>query len=179
MTRARWAVTVIAAVAVLGATLAPPAQAATRVFHDRVGDVNSRFDVKRIRVENGQRLVLRAQHVDVSRRSTQSIGYFIDVDGTRPGPEYAIGATFSSYGEWNMFRTRGWRVAGAPLDCPTNLVLGYTSNFTQFSVSRSCLKDDHGRIRVSMSASEYRKDGSSVNDYYPRKYHFTPWINYQ
>jgi Family of unknown function (DUF6636) len=151
------------------------AQAATRVFHDRAGDVGSGIDLTRVRVENGNRLILTAQHRDLSRGSFQSVAYYLDTDAGRRGPDFMVAGGFPG-SDWNVFKTRGWNPVGSPVVCPVNMVISYTRDVTRFALARSCLRGDRGRVRVSLFATRERADGTTARDYMPTRHHFTAWI---
>ncbi len=169
---------VVAAAAMMAVTAgtALPAQAQTKVFHDQVGDVRDGINVKSLRVHNGARLIMKSKHTDLSRNKSQSIAYYIDVNGSRPGPEYLASAGFPD-SDWQILRMKGWKVVGSgPINCNSDFLARYVRNVTQFALSRGCLGGDRGRVRVSMVAGRTRADGTVLRDYLPARHRFTGWV---
>jgi hypothetical protein len=154
------------------------AEAATRVFHDPAGDVSSGIDVTRVSVDNANRLILTATHHDLSRQAFQSVGYFVDTDGSRPGPEFVVVGGFPG-SEWNVFKARGWKAVGWPLACPVNMVVSYRSDYTRFALARSCLGGERGRVRVSLFATRKKPNGTTAREYMPAYHRFTSWVSYE
>lgn len=174
----RAVVATIAATFALTTATVMPADAETVVLHDRVGDVRSDVDVKRVRVTNGNRLLLTSQHVDLTRKAVQGVGYFIDVNGRRRGPEFLVSGGFPD-SDFNIFRTRGWRIVGEPLSCPVTLDIDFEGNWARYSLARDCLDGHRGGVRVSMSAGRSRADGTNAVDYLPARKRFTRWIPFR
>jgi Family of unknown function (DUF6636) len=169
-------VLVLAAALLIGFAMGP-AEAATKVFHDQAGDVSSGIDVTRVRVDNAKRLVLTAQHHSLTRHATQSVGYFLDTDRLRPGPEFVVVGGFPG-SDWNVFKARGWQAVGWPSTCPVNMVISYPGDFTRFALARSCLKGNRGRVRVSLFATRKNADGTTAREYMPGHHRFSPWVSY-
>jgi len=82
------ALTSVAAVALsLGPGLAP-AQADVTAFSDRANDARPTVDIERVRVNNGQRIVVTTTFDNLRRSATGGISVYFDTRGSDRGPEY-------------------------------------------------------------------------------------------
>lgn len=168
----------LAGAVLIACTVASPAEAEHKSFRDELGDANAGIDITKVTVANGKRLILTSHHADLTRSDNQSIGYWIDVDGKHAGPEYVISGFFSSYSEWDMFKTRHWNRVGEPLNCRSEMRIGYKKNTARFTIWRACLDGLRGHVRVSMGASLQRENASSIQDRAPGFHRFTGWVKY-
>lgn len=157
-----------ALVVALGAAI--PAHAQSRVFHDEIGDAQTGIDVTKVRVVNNRRLVLISHHVDLPRRT--GAGYFIDIDRTRPGPEFVLGGGLVD-SDFNIFHARRWRSTGEPIGCDLRLRPRFARDQIKFSMARACLDGTRKHVRVSFSVAPF--DGDD-RDFLPGRREFTRWV---
>ncbi len=154
-----------------------PAEAATRSFADRAGDVRHGMDIREVTVANNKRLVVTVQHRKVTEGAGARSGLFIDVTpGHRASPDYYLAGRIDGHDQ--LYWTDGWKVGGR-LGCPGgsyrySYSLG--AETTRFSLARSCLDGAStraGRVRVAVTAAVGHH---RPTDWAPARHRFFAWV---
>ena len=166
----------------LATVVAPGSPAAatedTVVLTDSRTDVLSGVGVFRVRVHNGDRLVVATRHRDLRREGYgDHFVVWIDTRTSHPGPDYVVAGGLSSGTDWATGRaTRRWHMRIDPLDeigtCHSDLDIRWLDDTARLTLGRDCLGGHQGRVRVSVQAG----DRDHADDYVPARRTFSRWV---
>lgn len=157
--------------------LAAPAQAGTRVVVDG-RDSQARVDLLRVKVRNADdRVIIRLRFDDLVRRAdraAQSVGIYLDTDGSRPGPEIGLGSGLNAGTDYLLATMRDWARTDHEVICDYNADLDWVEDTATYVIDQACF-GDYTRIRVAVEASEY--DGDLIlSDWLRGIKMFSPWV---
>jgi len=170
----------VTSAAVLVSTLAGPAQAATRSFTDRAGDVGHGVDLRAARVINGEHVVrVRLTHRDLVRSPRSGAGavIYFDTDAGDAGPEYALAAGLFEGTDYALLSTNGWNLRRGTerVDCHYRMRLDYVEDLTRTRFAHGCFGDAN-RLRIEVRTGGTRRDGTHVTDWLGSPRSFAPWV---
>lgn len=187
MSRIRKALVVVASV-VAATAVAAPASAEHDAFKDKHGDLRGGNDIQSVQVKNNwKRIKIRSTHRNLKygpHAPGGSVASYIDTIRKRKGPEFRLAGPVGFDGDYALVKMRGWRkVVDTPdtgLRCRTSFKVNYKTDAVRMAVRPICLANafDHtiGKIRVSVSAMQYRKGPGNGHDWAPRRHRFGPAV---
>ncbi|WP_323793234.1 hypothetical protein [Nocardioides sp.] len=146
-----------------------PAEAKSKSFRDKRGDVASTNDVLRTKVANGRRIGVRIKHVDL-RRDVSDVQFKVQSRGS--DAEYVVfAAVDGSYAQVIDFNE-----APTTRECPgLRVSASVRKDVTKLSVPRTCVGNPSGAVRLSPRV-QWSDDGSLGDWSINGNDHFTPYI---
>lgn len=158
---------VLATTALALGTFVSPAQADYYNIADPDKRVPSLTDITGITARHGsENLSVKVRFVDVRRTSHAGMSIFIDSDRTRKGPELVLGTGLGDGTDYALTRARGWKRAGARVDCDYDLQIKWGQERARARVSRDCF-DRAGLVRVSVKMTDVSDGSHPVIDWAP------------
>jgi len=148
-----------------------PAVADVSAFSDRDHDARPGLDIKRVRIENGQRILVAVNFRNLRPSSSDGLGVYFDTRGPDRGPEYVAGGGLGAVRDWAAVRIENWKGRGhLLLRCSIDMRVNYRLERATFDIARSCFNRP-GRIRVSAKAI-----GNGEHDWAPKRHRFYDWV---
>ena len=170
--------TVLTVTALTGAAV--PASAGTDdtlVVIDSRSDVAAGVGLSRVRVHNGDQLVVTTRHRNLRKLAyNDHFTVWVDTRTSHRGPDYVISGGLSSGTDWATGRaTSRWHTRIDPLDgigtCASGVDISWGQDKARITLGRDCLGGYEGRVRVSVVAGN-----ADVTDYVPARKTFTDWV---
>jgi len=163
----------IVAVALATLAVAAPADAESRTFNDRTGEISSGVDIRSLNVNmTAKQLILTSHHRALG--DNQQYSYYIDTRIGRSGPEYLLSGILG--GDYQLFHAgntvEGWGATSGPINCsmPTRVSYAYDTIRTAISIN-GCLRGA-SHARVAMWAGTSR-----ATDNFPDSFGtWLPWV---
>jgi hypothetical protein len=173
------AATATLSAAALSATLATPAGAASIGVRDPQ-DTHHGSDLRSVQVVNGDHnLRVVTTHTNLRRDpATGSAGaVYVDTDPDDRGPEYVFVGGYFEGTDYQLLHTEGFghRRWGAPVTGSYEMRVDYARDQVRMRMSRAALGRP-GRVRVAVTTSGLRTDGTSVVDWLKEPRSFTRWV---
>lgn len=165
--------TVAAAAAVL--TLAAPAQAELVVIHDGADATASTTDIRTVRITHGtHRLRVQVNFPNLKRKAQAGLAIYVDTDGSRRGPEYALFTPLFSGGDYALLEMDGWN-SGERVECRYNAEFDWAGDQVRFRAARGCF-DKPDELRVGMRMRDEADPLHPVTDWLLGRREFTRWL---
>jgi len=165
--------TVAAAAAVL--TLAAPAQAELVVIHDGADATASTTDIRKVRIDHGsKRLNVRVNFPDLREQAQAGLAIYVDTDGSRRGPEYALFTPLFSGGDYALLEMDGWN-SGERVACRYTAEFDWAGDQVRFRGARGCF-DKPDELRVGMRMRDEADPSHPVTDWLLGRREFTRWL---
>ena len=147
----------------------PPAVADSKGFKDGKA-TEGPMDIHRVSVVNEKRLQVRIKVDNLQKKHGRSAAVWIDTDPERKGPEYFIGSGLYD-SDWQIGRTKGWKVVKLPLNCPVDQRLRYDDDVISWTTGPKCL-GEYDEVRVSAEAAD-----QDTRDYSPSRHRWHAWVD--
>jgi hypothetical protein len=146
-------------------TVATPAAAAVRTFHDRAGDTGVRADITTVRVSNSDTRVAVAARV--GRINFEDFfTFWFDTVPANAGPEYKV-VVFPNSDGITLKRLGSFGASGTTVSCGGLRAQAdaFGEDLVRVSVPRSCMRNP-GAVRVSLRA-RYKFPERTIADWAP------------
>lgn len=186
-TSAMRVVSTMLAVGVAVSSLAAPADARTRAFKDKRGDVGHAADVHRVKVSYDKRGVVvrvKVRNARVAARNSAGVRVYLDVRRKRRGPEMYLNGPIAIEGyDWMMTETRkGWGWTYLSPKCGSRITTNVRRDVVRVQFRKRCLRNPDAinintgetvhrnprrapkKVRVAVAATKYR----GTSDWAPR-----------
>jgi hypothetical protein len=136
-------------------------------------------DIRRASVDHGlEQAFVKVAFTDLKRTSEagpSGLAIFLDLDTSKPGPEYRLDTGLQSGTDYQLSRARKWKPVGEPLTCDHRLRLDFKRNVAKFRVARSCIGAPD-ELRVGVKMTDLYDGSHPVTDWLGKPRSFTPWV---
>jgi len=173
----RRTVRALAATATLTAVvaLAPTAQAETVRVDDGADAMASTTDIRTVRITHGtHRLRVQVNFPNLKRKAQAVLAIYVDTNGSRRGPEYALFTPLFSGGDYALLKMDGWN-SGEPVECRYNAEFDWAGDQVRFRAARGCF-DKPDELRVGMRMRDEADPSHPVTDWLLGRREFTRWL---
>lgn len=152
--------TVLVAGVVAGA-LAGPAEARTRTFKDKRGDVAHAADIQRVKVSYDKRGVvvrIKVRNARAADRQSAGVRVYLDVRRKRRGPEMYLNGPIATDGyDWMTAETRkGWGWTYLAPKCRTRISTNIRRDIVRVQFRKRCLRNPDA-VNIRTGKTVHRK----------------------
>lgn len=175
-------ITTVAALSVAALTLGVTGTAnADSIGVSDPKETNVGADLRAVVVDNLDRNVfVRTSHTNLRRdfRSGASGAVYIDTNRNDPGPEFVFVGGYYEGTDYRLLRTEGFghRNWGREVRTGTyRMTIDYDRERVRMRMSRAALGNP-GKVRVAVTVSGTRADGSTMTDWLGERRSFTQWV---
>lgn len=159
--------------------VAGPASAGSTSATDPADATASLTDIRRVSVNHGpEQVITRIRFTDLRRTSTagpSGMTVLVDSAPRRKGPELRFDTGLQEGTDYQLTRTKGWVLAGDPLNCSAGLRLDWAADVAFVRVSRACLGEPR-KVRVAVKMVDLHDGSHPVTDWLGNPRSFTSYV---
>lgn len=153
-------------------TLAAPAQAESVMIRDGADATASTTDIRKVRIHHGtKRLEVEVNFTNLKKQAQAGLAIYVDTNGSRRGPEYALFTPLFSGGDYALLKMDGWN-SGDLVECRYNAEFDWAEDQVRFTAARGCF-DKPQELRVGMRMRDEADGSHPVTDWLIGRRKFT------